>query len=55
MHVGMFCDDGTLPDDPVLSTRGDDMIACAGRPVDAMDTMRERIKEAGFIYVQHQD
>lgn len=58
MHVGIFCDDGTLPVDSVLSTWGADMTACAeraGRPVDTMDTMRERIEEAGFINVQQQD
>lgn len=58
MDVGIFCDDGTLPSDSILTTWGNVMSACAeraDRPFDTIYKMRGRMEEAGFVNVQQQD
>ncbi|KAJ5677600.1 uncharacterized protein N7477_003233 [Penicillium maclennaniae] len=51
------CDDGSLPPDNVLCTWGPNVSECgkrAGRNLDAIDTMQESIRKAGFVEVQEQ-
>lgn len=53
--VGVRCDDGTLPQDSVLTTWGDNFVGCAersGRSILTWQTMKRSIARAGFINVQ---
>lgn len=55
---GIYCDDDTLPKDPILTEGKELFLGCstrAGRPLDMMDRIEESIRAAGFINVQHTD
>ncbi|KAJ5912936.1 hypothetical protein N7504_001819 [Penicillium tannophilum] len=50
----IMSDDGSLPEDSILASWGDNLIAASnksGRPMGTLDTMREQIEKAGFIDV----
>lgn len=46
------CDDDSLPVDSILRTWGPTLMACgerAGRPLDTMEMLQDRFREAGFV------
>lgn len=54
VHPQVYAVDDSLPADSILAGYGKLMHDCAmasGNPVDIIDTMRERIENAGFINV----
>lgn len=56
--LGFYCDDGSLPEDSVLSTHGKRFEAAGircSRPFNASEKMRERLEAAGFTNLQEQD
>lgn len=58
-EIGIYCDDGTLPEESILNKEFKAMFtACAqraDRPLDTMDHMKDWIGDAGFTNVQYQD
>ncbi|KAJ5730705.1 uncharacterized protein N7483_005213 [Penicillium malachiteum] len=48
----LLSDDGSLPEDSILTQWGKNIVAAAsnaGKPVDTLDTMRTEIEKAGFV------
>lgn len=55
LDVRVYSDDGTLKEDGVLATWGDNFIGCserAGRSLLTQETMRGAMEKAGFVDVQ---
>lgn len=53
----ILCDDQSLPLDNVLRSWGPNVSGCgerAGRHLDAIDTMQESIRKAGFVEIHEQ-
>ena len=53
--ANIACDDGSLPEDNIINTWGPNVRGCgerAGRSLDVIDTMTEKIRKAGFVDIE---